>query len=128
MLTESEITDRFRPKGTKRGEELFLSLSHAVALLELCDRNSIAIIGIEGFFLRDGDLHPRLDEIADYSSAVADAWDSFVRICNDSAQAFLQSLCSDSEVVSESEVVVTVTTLSQANWRERSERGSERDQ
>ena len=69
-------------------------------MLELCDRNSIAIIGIDGFFLRDGDLHPRLDQIADYSSAVADAWDSFVRICNDSAQAFLQSLCSDSEVVS----------------------------
>lgn len=57
--------------------------------IESCNRQRIAIIGIEGGILSDGKFIPDLDLVADLSRRGNLVWSEFWKKCNHSAALFL---------------------------------------
>ncbi len=92
MLSEAEVFERFATVGLVRGDELYLNKENAVAFIRDCQKNELAVIGVEGFLYEDGKLFPQLDLIADYSATEAFSWESYKQTCNSDSEAFVNSI------------------------------------
>jgi hypothetical protein len=111
MLSVDDITKQFRPYQARASKELYLDAQHALDFVRTCDANAIAVIGIEGFTLSGGKIIPRLDMIADFSSATAADWPTYQAMCNRAAIAFLTN------ALTEPDIVFTFELLPAAEWQ-----------
>ena len=113
MLSEDEITNRFRKYGmTRGGGELYLEVPMALNFLTTCQENSLAVIGIEGFIYHreNGTIEAKMDYIADYSYVKAPSWEEYRDSCNQFSKDFLGHL------PSKAGLVVNCVVLSQEEW------------
>jgi hypothetical protein len=110
MLSEAEIFDRYCVVGTLRGCEIYLKIPEALNFIKDCQINELAIIGVEGFLLRDGQLHPQIDIIVDYSSLNVSSWQEYVVTCNQSTQGVL------SEFRDRQDLVINFVLLAEEQW------------
>jgi hypothetical protein len=91
MLSEEQVFEQFRSRGVGGShEELYLPKASSLEFIKACDRNDLAVVGLEGFKYEDGKLLPQLDLIADYSLTTAASWSSYRQRCNNSAQMFIE--------------------------------------
>ncbi len=91
-MTPETVFKQFRQQGFESAGNLYLPPSVALTLVDAADRADLAVLGLEGFVLESGGLRPRLDLIADYSSAEGSTWADYRRACNSSARTFLRAL------------------------------------
>jgi len=65
----NKVEERFKDKGIMQsGGWFILPKKDAMALVEECEKESIGILGIDGFFVHeDGRLEPSLENTADFS-------------------------------------------------------------
>jgi hypothetical protein len=91
-MTFDEILERFRHGSELRGGEVLLSPGYALKVVSLCDRNELAVIGIESFRLSNDETEPLLDLIADCSQAVSSDWGTYRTAANNCARSFLAQL------------------------------------
>lgn len=90
MLSEEQIYARFTSNGiVTEGGEVYIPKISAAEFIELCEKNDLAVIGIEGLVYSDGNLIPQLDLIADYSSSHSSDWSSHKLACNSAARTFV---------------------------------------
>lgn len=68
MLSLEDIKKRYSIFNVRASAELYLSTIDALRLVQECDENNLAIVGMEGFTLRNGFLYPNSDMIADFTS------------------------------------------------------------
>lgn len=61
-------------------------------IVEAADAAGLAVIGLEGLHFREGSLYPRLDLIADFSSALKGEWEEVLRRGNNGARKWLERL------------------------------------
>lgn len=62
-----EIEQQFIGKGIVRGGVLFLNPTHAVELIDLCEKLNKRILGIDTFILTETETRPVMEHTADYS-------------------------------------------------------------
>jgi len=88
-LSEKQVLEKFAPRGTVFGQELYLPQQVAAEFVSICDENDLAIIGIEAFEKTGDQITPIMDYIADYSRTPAKSWQQFRRACNSAAEEFV---------------------------------------
>ncbi len=113
MLSENEITNRFRQCGMTRGAgELYLELPIALDFLATCEENNLAVIGVEGFIYHEekGSIEAKMDYIADYSDVKTPNWEQYRNLCNHLSKDFLGHL------PSKAGLVVNLVVLSEEEW------------
>lgn len=93
-LSEDDLVEFFRPRGLFRGNELYLDPTTSVDFADACEKNDLAIIGIEGFIYTPPWLEPQMDLIADWSlgKREAEAWEVFRQRCNRISGDFIRRL------------------------------------
>lgn len=91
-MSFDEILNKFRQRGTVRGQELLLTPGDALEALSYCDRNDVAVVGVEAFLLRGDATEPLPDFIADCSPPASSNWRSYCEIANTCARTFLGQL------------------------------------
>jgi hypothetical protein len=91
-MSEETLIKEFTKRGKIVDGELLLDIQTAMDFIAACQRDDIAVIGIEGFLLEPGGLRPQLDMIADYSSRKKSPWSRFRDLCNRSAAEFLRAI------------------------------------
>jgi hypothetical protein len=91
----------YRAKGVQRGDALYLDLTTAVEFVKDCDRDDIAVLGIEGFVLRGDNLEARPDLVCDFSPAYdADQeWPEYREQANRAALRFITGVAHDEGLV-----------------------------
>jgi hypothetical protein len=76
-------------RGVQHGTELYFEIDAAPEVVAFCDQQGIAIVGMEGFLLKEDGLYPLLDHIADFSAVRASTRAEFVSSCNRNAERVL---------------------------------------
>lgn len=71
MSKEEEIYDRYGPKGYIKGGELLLQHEDAQRFVEDCMRLGLAILGMDFYIEKNGELVELIGASADYSSLKA---------------------------------------------------------
>lgn len=76
------------------GNDILIPAARCNEFIELCRKQHIAILGIEGFSMNDGQMRvPNLDEIADFSSAYSNGeWQEYVDATALSAKRFIAAM------------------------------------
>jgi hypothetical protein len=111
MLSKPDVLQRYM----QSPEEMYLSPSAGLEIVDECQKNDLAVIGIETFVLKGDLMQPRLDLIADYSSTRITDWHEYRAICNASATLFLKDLFSKELLLSDP-LVVSFVISSQSEW------------
>lgn len=78
--------------------ELFLGAHGGLKLVEFCDRQNWAILGIEGGVFDGTVFTPDLNLIRDYSAAPVLSWDQYRKDCNAKARAFLEAFSGENSL------------------------------
>ena len=92
-LSERELIEQFRPDAVNLDGELYLEVQRALEFVWACDRNDLAVIGIDGAVIREGAVKPHPDVVADYSSfPTTTSWEDYRVACNQSATDLLRDL------------------------------------
>lgn len=94
-MTEEQLFRTIEPPPLKRGGEYYFAVPGARALIEKCNANDIAIIGIEAFRVTPSTVEPELGLIADFSSSLASHWSEVISINNGAAKEFLANAPQD---------------------------------
>ena len=96
MGAEDVVLEQFRQRAVRRGSaEEYFPASLGPAIVSACERNDLAVIGIEGFLFEDGFTCPQMELIRDFGAvAPVSSWDDHRRTCNDLALAFVTGLVS----------------------------------
>jgi len=63
--------------------------------LETCHLADLAILGVEGFEIKDKYLSPRLDIIADFSENIDANWDQYKELTYKNTKQFLQNFAEE---------------------------------
>lgn len=113
VLSEQQVIRQYQDAGFLRGNELYLEPKVALDFVATCEANELAVVGVEGFTLRNERLIPRMDLIADWSSASAAKWDEYRRKCNQLSAAFVD------RYQNEMDLVMNLTVLSKTEWQHR---------
>ena len=66
---ENEFIERGVVIMRPSGKWFVMSKSHAMEFVEACKKESIVIIGIDGFYLRDKGIQPSMANSIDFSSS-----------------------------------------------------------
>lgn len=74
------------------GDTPLYSLRDAIKLLEFCELNDAAVLGIETFKIAGGKRIPDIDFIADFSALVAVTGSKFPAASRDAANVFIKSI------------------------------------
>jgi hypothetical protein len=76
------------------GGEVYVPAPAAGDVFRICDELGFAILGVEGFVVRDDKVKPDLDLIADFSSLLEHAgeWESLAARTREEAQTFVQGV------------------------------------
>ncbi|MBB4635422.1 hypothetical protein [Longimicrobium terrae] len=106
------VVDRFGDRVVRRGGEAFFRLADALELVAICRREDMAMLGVEGFFLRPPYIEALLAAIGDFSVPVR-YWTDFQRICNDESEAYLRQLQVE---YPQPEFVVAVSVMMRSEW------------
>jgi hypothetical protein len=88
-MTEDQLFRSIKPPPLKRGGEYYFAVAGAFALIEECNANDIAVIGIEAFRVTSGAVEPDLGLIADFSPSLGSQWSEVVSLNNRAAKEFL---------------------------------------
>lgn len=106
MFNEEVLFRQYRGRGISqtcpdegRDGELYLTLPTALDFVADCNRNQLAIVGIEGFSYQNGLLRARLDLIADLSAIETSNFREYKEACNRSAQDFICNLYQQKRIV-----------------------------
>jgi hypothetical protein len=117
MFNEEVLFRQYRGRGITqtcpdegRDGELYLTLPTALDFVADCNRNQLAIIGIEGFTYQNGLLRARLDLIADLSAIETSNFREYKEACNRSAQDFIFPLYKNKGIV------LSFVVLSENEW------------
>ena len=70
MKNEDILYSKYKKAVASPGGEVFLYFSEATRFARDLKNENIAIIGIEGFYYRDGKIEPQMDMITDFSPRV----------------------------------------------------------
>lgn len=109
-MDEEELIQRFAERGVNRGAEWFFSPSVCLELVDECERNSLAVVGIEGFKIVDSKVFPKVDLITDWSEIEATNWAAFVAETSALSRKFIKT-----EVPTEDGLFLNLTILSQSD-------------
>lgn len=110
-LTESEVYSLFADRMVVRGAEHYLQPSDAVELVDVCDENDLAVVGIEAFYVEEGGIAPISGLIADFSRGDARHWVEYRQACNAESSGFLR------RIPAKVNLRVAVTVLSEQDWK-----------
>ena len=99
--TIESLYTHFENRDYRFGNDILIPLAYCNEFIELCRKQHIAILGLEGFSVKDGQKRvPNLDEIADFSSIRSNGkWQEFVDTTTLSAKRFIRAM--DSQGVSD---------------------------
>lgn len=91
MSSAQEVLARFQEKGIPRGKgSLYFKPMDALELVEACRRESVAVIGLEGFRVDGTYIMP--DIIVDLSNPSPASWHAYVAECADKVAEALQGV------------------------------------
>lgn len=80
MTIEYELVKKFEDKGLRCGNEVIIFKNFCDEFISACQLASLAIIGIESFYLlHSGRVKPEMGEIGDFSSVYADDMAGYVK-------------------------------------------------
>ncbi len=113
MSSIEEVLQQYRRFQARESKALYLDPQQSLNLVETCNANNIAVVGIEGFIHTGGKIEPRLDLIADFSSLKSGDWQSYKASCNAAAERFLRA---SSQVPN---VVFSFVLLAEHQWKAR---------
>jgi len=111
MLSEKELIDGFKSKGTFQGGELYLDTASALEFLDASQRNDMAVIGVEAFRRDNGHVTPLLDQIADFSTCKKESWPAFKDSCSNWSKEFIEQLPKGKGVVA------SFTLMTKSEWK-----------
>jgi hypothetical protein len=92
LLTPEQVEERFRERGEMHEGALCLRPHYAVECVKTCERNDLAVIGVDTFLESQGRMVPQLHLVADFSSMSAADWAAFRGLCNRESERFLAGL------------------------------------
>ena len=93
MLSEEEVLEQFRGKARLADGDIYLAQDDVSALVNVCQENDLAVLGLEGGTHDGKNFLPNLDMILDCSlDGPLTTWEEKRDICNRSALDFLESL------------------------------------
>ncbi|MCL2779809.1 MAG: hypothetical protein FWD73_17600 [Polyangiaceae bacterium] len=96
---EKRIQEAFASVGLEYGGEFFILASTADRYIDACVQESLAIGGIEAFWLQGKKLKPNLNQIADFSSIFTGKdWNSIVRETAAEAHRFVRQIPVEADV------------------------------
>jgi len=95
IMMENKFQNLTREDILKSDDQLFLSAEEGLSLADFCEREDLAIVGIEGGEYDGYAFTPDLDLIQDYSELTATDWLQFRHHCNKRAQIFLARFIGD---------------------------------
>ncbi len=112
---EDRLHQEFADAGTRRGQEFYVPPSAVGSFIDACVRESLAIAGLEVFWLQGVQLKPDLSRIADFSSLLAGegGWDALVAESAAEAHRFV------ARVALEPDTLVNLALVSEAQHRSR---------
>jgi hypothetical protein len=98
VTTPQNVNDRIAGLvglGTLRlGSEIFYVLNSAFLVLDVCRNERIAVLGLEGFIIHDGEVTAPLTKVYDFSAEDmprgATSWDDYVRRTIDLSEKVLE--------------------------------------
>jgi hypothetical protein len=93
--TENHFQNLTREEILKLDDELFLSAEDAMSLIEFCELEDLAVVGIEGGEYDGNAFTLDLDLIQDYSELTAPDWPRFSQNCNKRSRIFLAPFIGD---------------------------------
>lgn len=89
---ERRLFGVFRDSAIRRGNEFYFDRDRAMRFLETCDREDLAVVGIECFRITSDATEPDMNFIADYSSRLQSVeWPEARRMINAEARQFVAS-------------------------------------
>lgn len=94
-MMENKFQNLTREDILKSDDQLFLSAEEGLSLADFCEREDLAIVGIEGGEYDGYAFTPDLDLIQDYSELTATDWPQFRHHCNKRARIFLARFIGD---------------------------------
>jgi hypothetical protein len=89
-MNEQDLFKFFGKLVVNSGDEYYFPINLAQEFISKCNQNDIAIIGIEGFEIKNTKIIPHLEKIADFSSDTNASWFQFKKECNYEARKFVQ--------------------------------------
>ena len=110
MLSEERLFEQYHQRGIVQNGELYLRAATAFDFVAQCEENDLAIIGIEGFTVENGEIRPRLDLIGDFSLIETFDWRQYRDACIRFAKRFICGLPTWDGIV------LTFVLLSQEEW------------
>ncbi len=114
MINPENLINHSGLDSISRGGEIYLRWESIAKFTNMCTQNNIAIIGIEGFKLKEEKIIPDMDLIADFSCSKDTAWNDYLQGCNESTKLFFD------RIVSGSNLIFCFTLLSEDEWRNES--------
>lgn len=98
MNTETNLIKKYLDKGVLYGNELIIRKVFCDEFISSSKSLGLAVVGIEGFNqLKDGNMQPNMDEIADFSEIEANDWDEYLSFCTSAARNFIKHMLSKGE-------------------------------
>jgi hypothetical protein len=82
---EEEIGRRFGNRGFKSGGQLLYEIPTARDVVAFCATREIAVVGLEGFVVSEGNVRPLLDYIASWDDVPRHPWAEYVKKCQEYA-------------------------------------------
>ncbi len=113
MKDIKSILEEFSISAIKRAKALYFKPRDAIRLVDECERNQMAIIGLEGLDLRGEYIVPDMKTIVDLSDLQAPTWDAYVAQCAQIARRHLLAWSDRSNFV----VDLTVTGGDRWPWQ-----------
>jgi len=92
MLTPEEVERRFADRGEMHDGALCLQPADALECVQVCERNDLAVIGVDTFISDEDRMVPQLHLVADFSTMSHDDWTAFRRFCNEETERFVSGL------------------------------------
>ncbi len=115
MLSQEDVFELFKPVAARVTQELYLTVDVCRELVEVCDSNCLAILGLDGLPHGSWDrAWERTDLILDCSTpgGTEESWESFRKNSIEAARHFLTE-----HLANESGVLVIPTMVDEANWK-----------
>lgn len=95
IMTENKFQNLTRDEILKLDDQLFLSAEEGLSLSDFCEREDLAVVGIEGGKYDGYAFTPDIDLIQDYSESTYTDWPQFRNHCNKRARIFLAPFIGD---------------------------------
>ena len=71
----NNIEMKFRERGVIRGGILFLRAENAIDMIEQCQIENFAILGVDGFIIKENSTQPVMEHSIDLSNKANECWD-----------------------------------------------------